>query len=99
MSVLTASPGLDVCLLTEAAELAKLEPQWRALLDESDSNEVTLSPEWLRTWWDVFGGQQARRLRCLRVNALGELIGLVPLLARRHWYRPGLPFRRLEMLA
>jgi hypothetical protein len=33
------------------------------------------------------------------VRENGRLLGLFPLLARRHWYRPGIPFRRLEACA
>jgi CelD/BcsL family acetyltransferase involved in cellulose biosynthesis len=37
-------------------------------------------------------------LRFLRFDDAGRLDGLAPLLVRRHWYRPGVPFRRLEPL-
>jgi CelD/BcsL family acetyltransferase involved in cellulose biosynthesis len=74
-------------------------PAWHELLADSACDEVTLSPEWLLAWWEVFGGLEGRRPRLLRFDEGGRLVGLAPLLARRHWYRPGLPFRRLEMLA
>src|SRR5436853_5165832 len=73
----------------------ELVPAWRELLADSACDEVTLSPEWLLPWWEVFGGRDGRRPRFLRFDEGGRLVGLAPLLSRRHWYRPGLPFRRL----
>lgn len=98
MSTQTMQPGVRADVLTEATDLHRLGPAWHALLAESDGNEPTRGPEWMGSWWEVFGGQEGRRLRCLRVEEGGELIGLVPLHSSRHWYAPGLPFRRLAML-
>lgn len=89
--------GVDV--LTTLAEVQALVPQWRELLEESATNEITLTPEWLLTWWDVFGGRDGRQLRFVAYHEDGRLVGLAPLLSRRHWYWPGVPFRRLEPLA
>ena len=96
MSTQTIIANPEIGVLTEATDLHHLGPAWRELLEGCDANEPTLGPEWMGAWWEVFGGQG--RLRCLRVEEGGELIGLVPLHSRRHWYAPGLPFRRLEML-
>ena len=51
------------------------------------------------TWWRVYGGLQGRRLRIGLFHEGGRLVGLAPLLSRRHWYGGALPFRRLEFLA
>ena len=91
--------GVRSDVLTGADDLRRLGPAWRALLEESDGNEPTVGPDWMGAWWEVFGGRDGRRPSCLRVEDRGELIGLVPLQSRRFWYAPGLPFRRLEMLA
>jgi CelD/BcsL family acetyltransferase involved in cellulose biosynthesis len=80
-------------------DLERLEPAWAALLEASDSNEPTLSPQWLLTWWQVFGRHQGRRLCCVCFEEGGRLIGLAPLLYRLSWYRRCVPFRRLEPLA
>jgi CelD/BcsL family acetyltransferase involved in cellulose biosynthesis len=79
-------------------ELAAHEVAWSELLARSEANEPTLTPLWLGTWWRVFGSEGGRRLRVLLVFDAGRLIGIIPLQARRHWYRRGLPFRRLELL-
>jgi len=85
-------------VLRDPAQLATLDSAWRELLQRSDTNEPALAPFWLRAWWRVFGEQGGRTLRVLSMFDGDRLIGLVPLLARRHWYRHGLPFRRLELL-
>jgi CelD/BcsL family acetyltransferase involved in cellulose biosynthesis len=92
------SARLAVKRMTDLAEVRALVPAWRDLLADSATNELTHSPEWLLTWWDVFGGLQGRQLRVVAFHENDRLIGLAPLLLRRHWYRPGLPFRRLEPL-
>ncbi|MFO0877257.1 MAG: GNAT family N-acetyltransferase [Gemmataceae bacterium] len=86
-------------VLTRRDELAALEPAWMALLSASGHNEVFVSPPWMLTWYDLFGPLGGRKLCCLAVEEGGELVGLAPLLRRRYWYSPGLPFRRLESLA
>lgn len=82
-----------------ADSLASLREPWEQLLRRSHNNEPTLSPEWLLAWWSTFGGDGGRQLRVLTVRDGGELVGLVPLLARRYRYRIGVAFRRLELLA
>jgi CelD/BcsL family acetyltransferase involved in cellulose biosynthesis len=79
------------------SDLAIHESKWWDLLERSEQNEPTLSPLWLGTWWKVFGDRR-RRLHVLLIYDEGRLIGLAPLLSRVKWYRPGLPFRRLELI-
>lgn len=86
-------------LVTCPAQAERLRPQWEALLEGSHSKELTQSPDWLLAWWRVYGGWQGRQLRLGLFQEAGRLIGLAPLLSRRHWYRGTLPFRRLELLA
>jgi len=86
-------------LVTDLAEAERLRPQWEALLERSTGKELAQSPSWLLTWWRVYGGWQGRRLCLGLFHDAGRLIGLAPMLRRRHWYRGKLPFRRLELLA
>ena len=90
--------ALTQVILRESAGLADSERAWWDLLARSDDSEPMLSPFWLRAWWRVFGADGGRELRAFLVYEGDRLIGIVPLLSRRHWYRPGLPFRRLELL-
>lgn len=93
----SAQPSIVV--IDDPLELEGLRPAWMSLLERSTSNEITLTPDWLNTWWRVYGPGQGRQLRLVLFFEAGRLIGLAPLLRRRHWYRPGIPFRRLEFLA
>lgn len=89
---------MRAAVVSDVAAVRSLVPEWRALLGECARPAFTLTPEWLLTWWDVFGGLDGRALRVLTVYDGEQLVALAPLVARRHWYRPGLPFRRLEPL-
>jgi CelD/BcsL family acetyltransferase involved in cellulose biosynthesis len=88
-----------VCsVITAAARLDQVAPSWQGLLERSVVNEPVLSPLWLQNWWEVFGSRDGRQLRVCCFYREERLIGLAPLLVRRWWYRPGIPFRRLEAL-
>jgi CelD/BcsL family acetyltransferase involved in cellulose biosynthesis len=89
---------LSVRVVADATALAALAPAWSELLADSAANEPTLSPAWLLAWWEVFGSIGDRRLRAVVFHEGDRLVGLAPLLARRCWHVPGLPFRRLEPL-
>ncbi len=105
MNFVAASPTPAVqcrlaCRIVQSFEDAlNLRANWDDLLARSARPEIVLTPDWLLTWWRVYGSQDGRQLR-LGVFTNGDrLVGLAPLLVRRHWYRPGIPFRRLEFLA
>lgn len=59
-------------------ELGRLEQDWRRLAAHSGPACVFLSPTWLRTWWEVFGG--GRDLFLLSVRQGGDLVGVAPLM-------------------
>jgi CelD/BcsL family acetyltransferase involved in cellulose biosynthesis len=96
----TALAGaLRTCvLIADPGQAQRLRPAWNELLARSAGNELTLTPDWLLTWWRVYGPLQGRQLRLALFFDAGRLVGLAPLLRRRHWYAPGVPFRRLEFL-
>jgi CelD/BcsL family acetyltransferase involved in cellulose biosynthesis len=85
-------------VITEVEQLSRLAPAWQELLGRSTANEPVLSPAWMLTWWRIFGDQAGRQLCVLALREDDRLVGLAPLLRRRWWYRPGLPFWRLELL-
>ena len=86
-------------IVGEVGELEGLRPEWEALLARSAADEPALAPDWILTWWKVFGDEGGRALRVLTLWQGRELVGLVPLLSRVVSYPPGIPFRRLELLA
>jgi len=89
---------MESSVITDAAELFALRPEWDALLLRSATYEPMLSPLWLGTWWRVFGAEGGRRLATLAFREGGRLVGLAPLLVRGHRYPPAIPFRRVELL-
>jgi hypothetical protein len=90
--------SLSWSIVSSLRSLEELSGAWRELLARSGSDEPMLSPDWLLPWWRRFGGLGGRELRVGVAYRGDTLVGLVPLLARWHWYALGIPFRRLELL-
>jgi CelD/BcsL family acetyltransferase involved in cellulose biosynthesis len=88
---------LTIEKITSREGFERLAPEWNTLLETSAANTLTLTYEWLSTWWEVFGEQ--RELYILAVRDCRELIGIAPLLKRTVQHYGLLPFRRLELLA
>jgi CelD/BcsL family acetyltransferase involved in cellulose biosynthesis len=85
-------------IVDDLAAAEALRPAWAVLAGRSFRNEITQSPDWLLTWWQVFGQRDGRQLRLGTLYDGERLIGLAPLLWRRHRYGGVVPFRRLEFL-
>ena len=92
-----AHGALSWTVVSDPAEAEGLRPNGARCWAQA-RHELTVSPEWLLTWWRVFGGLQGRQLRLGLCHDAGRLIGLAPLLCRRYWWAGVLPFRRLEFL-
>jgi CelD/BcsL family acetyltransferase involved in cellulose biosynthesis len=90
--------ALSWSIVSDLRQLEELAGPWSELLARSGANGPMLSPTWLLPWWRSFGGEGGRELRVGVLHRGDELAGLVPLLARWHWYALGIPFRRLELL-
>lgn len=88
---------LTIEIITRWDEFIERRAAWLELMARSSSNEPMLSPQWLETWWHIFG--EGRTLRAVLVYEDGRLIGLAPLLVRRVWHRGTIPLRRLEFVA
>ena len=89
---------LRVEILRSPEALARHGDAWQDLLGRSLSNQPTLSPLWLLTWWRVFGGQGGRALRACLFWDGARLVGLAPLLRRWHLPATRVPFARLELV-
>jgi CelD/BcsL family acetyltransferase involved in cellulose biosynthesis len=92
------SAGTQVVLIADPSHLDRLRPAWEDLLRRSETDEPMLSPLWLLAWWHTYGRGTGRKLRVGLFYQGGRLVGLAPLVQRRYWYLPGIPFRRLEPL-
>ncbi|MBY0229056.1 MAG: GNAT family N-acetyltransferase [Gemmataceae bacterium] len=84
-------------VLRTLADAEALVPEWEALLARSSCDVPFLSPQWLLPWWSVFGHLDGREPAILRFDEGGRLVGLALLCFRWHRYRPGIPFRRVEV--
>jgi CelD/BcsL family acetyltransferase involved in cellulose biosynthesis len=83
--------------VTTREAFAELETQWNQLLAISNSDTITLTHQWLLTWWDVFN--EDRELCLLLARDNGALIGVAPLSKRTVRHYKILPLRRIEFLA
>jgi CelD/BcsL family acetyltransferase involved in cellulose biosynthesis len=90
---------LSLVVLTEPADLEATRTRWAELLERSATNQPSQSPLWLLPWWKTFGALDGRQLRACLFYDGARLVGLAPLLIRQHRYPPGIPLRRLELLA
>lgn len=89
--------GIEV--IEDPARFTAIREAWDALLKGSSSNSLTVTWEWLSTWWQVYGA--GRSLRLIAVWYGETLIGAAPLLARDKsvLHFGVLPFKRWELLA
>jgi CelD/BcsL family acetyltransferase involved in cellulose biosynthesis len=88
---------LSIEIVIKEDEFKALAQEWNALLEQSASNTLTLTHEWMTTWWEVFS--EGRELYILLVKDGVELIGIAPMLKRTVQHYGVLPFRRIEFLA
>lgn len=88
----------SVEIVSDPAEFAALRTVWNALLERSATDSVTLTWEWLSTWWQVYG--EGRRLCVVLVRSGDRLVGAAPLVRRSSLaLTDGLiPLRRIELM-
>ncbi len=78
-------------------ELALIRTAWEGLLAESPSRTIFLTWEWLKPWWDAFGG--GRRLIALAApDDEGGLVGLALLSSERRRIVTGITLKTLRLL-
>jgi CelD/BcsL family acetyltransferase involved in cellulose biosynthesis len=94
-SVQASGIGTGVQLISDVAQLDALKSEWQRLADEARAGTMFLTYEWLRPWWDHFGG--GRELSALAVFDGGALIGFWPLMAERARYG-GVEVKRLAFV-
>src|SRR6266849_10377773 len=90
---------MRVEMIDDPKRFNDIREDWNELLANSPNNSLTVTWEWLSSWWQAYGS--ARRMRIIAVWDGKMLIGAAPLLARQtaHLYYRTLPFRRIEFLA
>ena len=82
-------------VIEDPRELALLSSEWRELMTRSQIDELALTPTWVLTWWDIFGGALGGELCVITFRDDGKLVGLAPLYRRRVVHGGVLPVWRL----
>lgn len=95
----TASPPAarecSVRVVSDYDSFLDLEPVWNALVEQAPIDHPFLRHEWVRTWWDCFGAENA--LHVLVISAGEEPIAIAPLMvSRERMY--GMTVRRLGFI-
>jgi CelD/BcsL family acetyltransferase involved in cellulose biosynthesis len=69
--------NLVFSVVRDPFDFSKLKGEWGNLLENSDSNNIYLTWEWLHTWWAIFGKNCELALIEVREKG-GNLIGIAP---------------------
>ncbi len=77
----------DVVEINDLEELEQYRLAWNALLPQTPRASFFHTFDWLKTYWQFFGGEQ--RLRVLVVRSEGRPIGIVPLCVRTDHFQVG----------
>jgi CelD/BcsL family acetyltransferase involved in cellulose biosynthesis len=90
------STPLHSRLLTSLAEIAELEAEWRALLQESRLGTPFLTWEWVTSWLECFTDRTQPWVITIR-DPGGRLLGIAPFVRRQRRWR-GVPFREVAFI-
>jgi CelD/BcsL family acetyltransferase involved in cellulose biosynthesis len=96
------SASATVEIVTTAAALDALAPEWHRLFAASPAASPPLHWDWVREWWRLYGpvyGLGGQGLRIFAVRADGRLLGVLPLYRRDAWGDEFLEPRRLLFLS
>jgi CelD/BcsL family acetyltransferase involved in cellulose biosynthesis len=86
----------SVDLVSDNAEFLALEGEWNDAVDRAAVAHPFLRHEWVRTWWDAFGGR-AQQLHVMVVRRHGRVCAIAPLMFERAQMY-GMPVRRVRFL-
>ena len=91
---------MQIDRISDDASFHALRDEWNALLQQSRNNEITLTWEWLSTWWKTFR-DPVRKLCILTArDAHKRLIGIAPFYIRTFKPFAFLPaIRQVQFLA
>ena len=94
---MTSDSSLSVREHTTREAFAALESLWDILVKRSQNASLSMTHEWLSTWWDCLGSGK-RSLLILTVEERGDTIGLAPFMeVRRRWL--GIPYTSIEFIS
>jgi CelD/BcsL family acetyltransferase involved in cellulose biosynthesis len=70
--------NLEVMEIRSLDELMELAPRWLELLPNSGEDDLFLRPEWMASWWKIWGDQH--RMCSIIVLRGEEVVGIAPLM-------------------
>ena len=65
-------------LHTDSKIFENIKPEWNNLLVNSNSDNIFLTWEWVKTWWEIYGKNYKLFLITIR-DANGKLLAIAPL--------------------
>lgn len=86
----------DTQIISDQTHFQNLRKEWNELLQESCTNTIFLTWEWLYAWWSVFGNGSNLFIITVR-NGDGKLKGIAPLQIRRTRYY-GIPVKEVAFI-
>jgi CelD/BcsL family acetyltransferase involved in cellulose biosynthesis len=87
----------SVDLVSDNAGFVALEGEWNDAVERAGIAHPFLRHEWLRTWWEAFGGGHGQELHTFVVRHEGRVCAIAPLMFdSAHMF--GVPVRRLCLL-
>ena len=89
-----STPAIEV--ISDAARFLALEAEWNDAVDRAGIAHPFLRHEWLRTWWECFGGGR-RALHIIVARQDGRIFAIAPFM-REHVTMYGMPVRRIDFL-
>ena len=73
-----AEQNLQIESITDLSRFNAIAGEWDRLIDDAGIERLFVSHDWLRTWWEAFGGDH--QLHVLTLRNAGRLIGAVPMM-------------------
>ena len=96
MNVEIKQARLRLEIVTGPAELQRLAPAWAQLVRQSGDPQPMIHPRWMLNWLTHYGADCQPVVGLLYDN--DTMVGLAPFCRSIVWHRPGLPFRRIELM-
>ena len=88
---------MEVKLIDNEAGFWKLEEAWQELQSQGSIKNITMTWEWISTWWRVF--RKDRDLAIIVAKHENQTVGIAPFIKRRIMYFKLLPYLRMELMA
>jgi len=68
-------------IIDDHSEMKRMREVWNALLEDSSSNTIFLTWEWMNTWWECFS--EGKELFIIVAENNGSIVGIAPLYITR----------------